>query len=66
MSTSQLPGATTGTRSDLINLLVEMSEGWRHLGKDMLAAAAREGAQELAAGRASVRVGHIDYVVTDR
>ncbi|WP_458085739.1 hypothetical protein [Streptomyces malaysiensis] len=54
-----------GTRDELIADLRDSAEGWHHLCKDALSAAAADAADGLEAGSFSVKVGHTIYTVTD-
>lgn len=55
----------TGTRAELIATLREMAEGWHHLCKDELSAAATNAVVELESGSFSVKVGHTIYTVDE-
>lgn len=54
-----------GTRSEVRTTLADAVEGWRHLGSDVLAGAAATALEAVDSGAYSVRVGHVQYVVTD-
>lgn len=58
--------AVSGSRDELAKQLRDMSEGWKHLGKDSKSEAAKSGAETLASSDAtSVQVGQTTYIVTD-
>lgn len=56
---------TTGTRPELVAELHRAAEGWAHFGKPQLSEEARAGAEAIEAGAPSVRVGHVEYRVTE-
>lgn len=56
---------TSGGRAELVTELRRAAVGWDHFGKTTLSAEARAGADEIEAGATSVRVGHVEYLVTE-
>lgn len=59
------PIRTTGSRDDLITTLEADAEAWHHLVKDRLRDEAREAAEQLRGGAASVQVGRTIYEVDE-
>lgn len=63
--TMQHTTVTAGSRPELVAELRRAIEGWAHFGKPELSEQALAGADAIEAGAPSVRVGHVEYRVTE-